>query len=1026
LCVGLRGSASAATPIPAFRDDGVAVAGVTDRYDALRTALAQRESATGARFYVCIVARSDPYDRSGAEYAPSAIPFVDDVFEAWGANVDVERGIVIVMALENRGIAVKPGSAWTRLGFERHAVTEVIDASSFGEYARAGDYGGAILALADAIDAELLRRQARVAGARERAVALVATLRERLAAAIERLDAAPFDDTDLRQDVSGLSLRIESSRESLEVDRVGEALRELETLHGDLGAFERRLTSTIARERFVRQTLPWILAIAVLAIAVALALVFLAHARRVRRRAEDAMRAFDGALTHAAQHLDALADDHALLFGAGELSEQFSGRTLERVRHAAAKVDELFLRFAAAERVIAAARAALDGRRHPFAVAGSREALRLLTEQSVEVGKEASTERRLLVPLERTLTVPAGELLPSMDAIYAEVCTSADALTRTMHEVSERLKKAAATHSGTLAILARLASQGFRSAALYARQGAIDARLEQVFAQSHTDAIGASEAARALEGDIATLADDVGRTERTLALIETDIAPLLAEHPARIARHRETGLRLAEPGFEPEAMLAAAQGGATAARAAALRGDVELAWREAERARDQLAELGGLVGASLEVRAALSERTAQARARAVQLRQRVPERRARLAALRVEHADSALVPALDNIEEAEAALSHAETAVDDAERAGAPSEQRYLAARERLRRATAALDAIDALFDEIDGKAEHLAEQRQIAESALAAAIDDYGAARDIALLDAAVRSATCLLGIDSLGVELDAVRAAHHGVRPDWIWKCAKASGLRDRAAALLEDARAQLESYRSVTATYPKLAELADVVARLLAESEDDRPAANQAYADAARTRDGIARALARAGDSGAADAEPRQADAELCWERVLAETGVLRDLLQRARALARADFGAAALARKLVAEATSGVRAASGYYGMGISANVANAESAMARARQALLARDYEAAQRCATDATTQAERAVVEARALAARQRVAARRATAPASRTATAGSFPSSSRGGSSRGGGSSFGTSSGGSSYRSGAGGSSW
>lgn len=64
--------ARAATPIPPWREDRVAVAGTADTFDPLRRFLADFQGEAGAQYHVVVVARSDPRDRAGPEHSGSA------------------------------------------------------------------------------------------------------------------------------------------------------------------------------------------------------------------------------------------------------------------------------------------------------------------------------------------------------------------------------------------------------------------------------------------------------------------------------------------------------------------------------------------------------------------------------------------------------------------------------------------------------------------------------------------------------------------------------------------------------------------------------------------------------------------------------------------------------------------------------------------------------------------------------------------------------------------------------------------
>ena len=182
--------AGAETPIPPYPADGVAVAGVEDRFGPLREALRRFQSQAGADYRVCVVAFSDPQDRRGRDHAGSAVDYVERVAEAWSKELDAARSLVIVLAIENRGIAVQPGSRWVRLGFEQAAVTQVIDTSPFAGYARAGDHVQALERLIEALDMHLALLVQREQRALEGAAARLRGARARMAD-LERAASGP-------------------------------------------------------------------------------------------------------------------------------------------------------------------------------------------------------------------------------------------------------------------------------------------------------------------------------------------------------------------------------------------------------------------------------------------------------------------------------------------------------------------------------------------------------------------------------------------------------------------------------------------------------------------------------------------------------------------------------------------------------------------------------------------------------------------------------------------------------------------
>ncbi|MCO5169921.1 MAG: hypothetical protein M9894_26585 [Planctomycetes bacterium] len=190
--LALPAAARAQTAIPPFPADRVAVAGTADAFDPLRAFLRDFRSAVGAEYHVCVVARSAP--QPGPERSATAVEYVDRVWEAWvPQGLDPARGVVVLLALENRGVAVHPGSRWATLGFERGTITQVIDRSPFAQHARAGDHAGAVERLIQAIDLHLGLREADRAKTSQEAQRRLAEARDRLARARARVDGLPYE-----------------------------------------------------------------------------------------------------------------------------------------------------------------------------------------------------------------------------------------------------------------------------------------------------------------------------------------------------------------------------------------------------------------------------------------------------------------------------------------------------------------------------------------------------------------------------------------------------------------------------------------------------------------------------------------------------------------------------------------------------------------------------------------------------------------------------------------------------------------
>lgn len=1110
--LALPAAARAQTALPPFPPDRVAVAGTADTFDPLRAFLRDFRSAVGAEYHVCVVARSAP--RPGPERSNTAVEYVDRVWEAWiPQGLDPARAVVVLLALENRGVAVHPGSRWAALGFERGTITQVIDRSPFAQHARAGDHAGAVERLIQAIDLHLGLREADRARAGQEAQRRLAQVRDRLAQARARVDALPYEhgpaardleraDQALRRaaaaqaagDPAGAlaaaeealrrveeALAAVEARERLRRD-APEALRgaraalarvegevaaaavvgagvagRLTVARRDLDQAEQRLASddpagvdaTIARaadqvagaeaeqaralaaHRFRTRTIPALAAgaLGLLALA-ALALARWHRGRRLAAAAAEVAR-WEAALGQAANRLLALADEHPLVFGAETPLERWTGQTAGAFRAAAERHDDLFVAFAAARDALDRARG-LVVKAGPVGWGAFDAALRALTSDEVEVGTEvveAVAHGRLFLPDRRPVRRRAGALLGDLEGAYGQVTALMDDLERTVAEAPGRLRAVSAALAAVEERLAGLEARLLLPAHQEAR-AALEAESARLHDLAPADPVGATPGIGALDEAVATLDRRLTRAGVTLDGVDEALARL-GDDEARLARLRQDdGLKVSEPGFEPEALGQAARDHAAAARDALASGDDDAAAGAAARTGEVAALLRALLEATLASRRDTPTRLAAEVARRQALEARLPERRARLDGLRALHDDDALRPALDNAEEAQAALAQVAAAHAEAEADLAPTTQRYLAAAERVGRGAAVLEQVEALYDEVEHKAAALERDRALATQGLA--LTD-GFLRTVqGLLAEGDRFASAPLRVAFAGVvaRLTAERQDHAAARPHWPRLRAAAFAASALAGEVAARAGAEHAAWREAEALLPAVRARVDAQARDLARCDEDRAPANDELARARAALDEAAGLAAAAG-----------AD----WQAVL-------DLCRRAdggvaasRRLAARDREAAHAAREAIARAHREQGSADRRLSHGVRVDMQGSAAALRRARDALAAHEYERALEAAVHAEREAQDALRRAEAEARRRaweeaqererRERERRdrerrereARAAAVRRATTSSTSFSSRSSSSSGGSSFRGSSSGGSSFRgTSSGGSSW
>lgn len=202
--------------------------------------LAGLESSVGATYYAAVVPVTD---RNGiaSPSANDAVPYVDALYDAWVTRhpIDPERHNLIVMGLENRAVAIHPGTEFVGWGFEKLAITNTIDGSAFKVHARSGDYPRAICSLAEATDARLARMRLEAERRGEDARKLVHRLRDEFNDVPDLVSRARKLDPELGEWVEGRTVtaqdRVQAAKSALD-DRPFQAWEYAETARKSLAA----------------------------------------------------------------------------------------------------------------------------------------------------------------------------------------------------------------------------------------------------------------------------------------------------------------------------------------------------------------------------------------------------------------------------------------------------------------------------------------------------------------------------------------------------------------------------------------------------------------------------------------------------------------------------------------------------------------------------------------------------------------------------------------------------------------------
>jgi len=156
----------------------------------INTCLAELSASSKANYYAALVNNTSP---SGDRSDNDAVPYVDALNGAWAGRLRPDLDILIVLGVDNRAVAIHPGSTWVATGFESAEIKATIDGSSFKNFARSQDYTGAVCALAKAVENRITTLQGRQAAALESVRASVDLWRSKVPALEARVRAEVSD-----------------------------------------------------------------------------------------------------------------------------------------------------------------------------------------------------------------------------------------------------------------------------------------------------------------------------------------------------------------------------------------------------------------------------------------------------------------------------------------------------------------------------------------------------------------------------------------------------------------------------------------------------------------------------------------------------------------------------------------------------------------------------------------------------------------------------------------------------------------
>jgi hypothetical protein len=615
----------------------------------------------------------------------------------------------------------------------------------------------------------------------------------------QSLVGAPFDVSRIRPSLESARLALDEAKTLLDAHSPEEAAVPLTKAEGSLKvAGELLVDARWAHELKTRHLPRLAVVVAVLAL-----LEWLKRLRErsalLRREAQALIQQWETLLGQAAGNLLKLVDEHALFLGRADLVERFEGATAGPVREAAREVDDLFLSYDAAQRVLGAAKDELP-RFKPLAWLRARpyaRAIARLTAEEVVARTEDVTERKLFLPERREVRMTPKRLVSEMQSSWERVLGLVEKLEarfRSTWEEVDQLKGKLDALQATRGRLAELVG------APVSREET--AKLEQELLalqeRARRNPLGAEKESKGFASRLSKFGARTGQLMEMVSQLRGEVRQRRDDAGAALELLREQGLVIDAPGFELEAMLRHVDGLREEALGAVVAGRDEEAVAKTRAAAASASHLLERCEQALRVGGELAGRISEAEERVRTLEVLLPERWAWLRKLRQSHADSALQPVLDNAEKATGVLAEAARKLIEARASIAPAVKNHRAGAELLGQAVLQLDAVDALYQEIETRPAALALARQEAEKALAEAgwvLGNVGrevgkaAARKSTELENALREAR------NQHSELRGAAAKRH---PDW-------PVLRQRATALAAEAaslRAEVSRASGMTA--------------------------------------------------------------------------------------------------------------------------------------------------------------------------------------------------------------------------------
>lgn len=200
VAAGLVAQGQERTPIPEFTGQHLYVAGVESSFALVQSEIERVEAQSAQRYYAVVI-------RSAGAGTWAARDYIDELDRTWRKQaaerqlpLDVDRSVIMVLAVENRQLAVHAGQRLQdEFGLRGQAIDRDLVGPKFTPFARAGKYDEGLAALVVEFEAYVKAKEAEQVRQREEAAARAAQLTRDVEAT---LSAARQARTDLERELA--------------------------------------------------------------------------------------------------------------------------------------------------------------------------------------------------------------------------------------------------------------------------------------------------------------------------------------------------------------------------------------------------------------------------------------------------------------------------------------------------------------------------------------------------------------------------------------------------------------------------------------------------------------------------------------------------------------------------------------------------------------------------------------------------------------------------------------------------------